>query len=364
MINNRYSEPPKLEGYYYSFDEAKEARDSGKILTIRLETSRACNLRCEYCCNRSGRPLKWELPHNKLIDIIKQAKELGAKSVVIIGGGEPTIYPKFRKLIKNISSLKMIPVVFTNTQTMSKNLAAFLFKNNASVIIKLDSLNEKIQDKMAGVKGVYRRIQNGLKNLWSAGYKSLVNKGKYKLGASFVVNRQNSNEIQYIWKFCRENKIIPNMEMMIPNGLAKGQKRLMLRKKEWKNLKLKLLDLDRKEFNYDWFPYTPLAGMGCFQVIYNLYISIDGKVRPCSSIHCNVANINKLSLKQIIDLPFFKIARNIEKYLKGKCGKCKNHKKCIGCRGLAYSTNKTKGKGGIASLCNEDSSCFLRLAKI
>ena len=178
------------------------------------------------------------------------------------------------------------------------------------------------------------------------------------MGASFVVNKENLKEVPDIWKFCRENKIIPNMEMMIPNGLAKDQRKLMLGKDEWKDLKLKLLDIDRNKFNYDWFPYAPLAGMGCFQVMYNLYISIDGNVKPCSSIHCHVANINNFSLREIINLPFFKMARSIEKCLKGKCGKCRNHEKCIGCRGLAYSVNKIKGKGDVDSLCSEDPSCF------
>lgn len=356
---NKYIETPKLEGYYYSFREAVDARDSGKILSMRIETSRACNLRCKYCCNKSGKPLKNELKYEKIVNIIHQAKQLGAKSIVVIGGGEPTIYPKFKELILQINSLNMTPVVFTNAQTMTKDLAKFLFENNASIIIKLDSLNQKIQDEMVGVPGAYNKIQAGLKNLLTSGYKSLLDHGRYKLGASFVVNKMNLKDIPNIWRFCRDNKIIPNLEMMIPNGLAKDEDRLMLNKKEWKNLKLKLLEIDRREFNYDWFLYAPLAGMGCFQVMYNLYISVDGNARPCSSIHCNIANVNKFSLKQIINLPFFKIARNIEKHLKGKCENCSHHEKCIGCRGLAYSVNKLNEEGDVVALCSEDPSCSL-----
>ena len=57
-----FKAPPKLEGYVYSFDEAKKARDSGKILSIRLETSKRYNLKCKYYCNRSGKVLKDEIP--------------------------------------------------------------------------------------------------------------------------------------------------------------------------------------------------------------------------------------------------------------------------------------------------------------
>ncbi|KPJ56534.1 hypothetical protein AMJ49_04635 [Parcubacteria bacterium DG_74_2] len=360
MAKNKYKAIPKLEGYYYSFKEAKEARDTGKILTIRIETSRICNLRCNYCCNRSGKPLKNELSYTKLKKLIKEAKELGAKSVIVIGGGEPTIYPKFKNIIKYIYELNMMSVLFTNSQTMSKSLTKFLYQYNVSVITKLDSLNEETQDTIAGVRGTFKNIQKGIRNLLDVGYKDWAKKGKYKLGASFVVNKINAREIPSIWRFCRENYIFPNLEMIIPNGVAKKEQKLLLKRNEWRQLKQKLLKIDRKEYNYNWFPYAPLGGIGCFQVMYNLYISIDGNVRPCSSIHCHVANVKNMSLKEIINLPFFNIARNIEKHLKGKCGRCKNHFKCIGCRGLAFSVNKNKGRSEIESLCSEDPSCSLK----
>lgn len=42
MNKKLYKNPPILEGYVYSYNEAVESRDNNKILTIRLETSRLC----------------------------------------------------------------------------------------------------------------------------------------------------------------------------------------------------------------------------------------------------------------------------------------------------------------------------------
>lgn len=190
------------------------------------------------------------------------------------------------------------------------------------------------------------------------GYGRNTKNGEYNIGASFVVNKKNSKEVPNIWRFCRDRNIFPNLEMMIPNGNAKDEKKLILTKKDWKKLKLKLLSIDENEYNYAWLPYTPLVGAGCFQAIYNIYISVLGEARPCSSIHCKVANVNSQTLKEIIELPFFKIARSIDKHLSGKCKNCKHHKKCIGCRGLAFATNINKGKDEFTSLCAEDPSCF------
>lgn len=79
-----------------------------------------------------------EISYDSLVGLVDEAKTLGAKSVVVIGGGEPTIYPQFRELISHINSEGLIPVIFTNTQGITDDLAKFLFDNNVTVITKLD----------------------------------------------------------------------------------------------------------------------------------------------------------------------------------------------------------------------------------
>lgn len=354
----QYKLPPKLLGYVYTYDEAVKSRDSGQILTIRIETSRICNLRCQYCCNRSGIALDNEIPYNKLLSIIDEAKDMGAKSIIVIGGGEPTIYPHFRDLIMHIEHLKLVPVVFTNAQTITLELAEFLFRHNVSVIIKLDSLDKERQDSLVGVEGAYDRIQNSLNNLKSVGYGSEKDNA-LRLGASFVVSKFNYDEIESIWRFCRQNNLFPNLEMMIPNGNAKEMMDKIVPASDWKSLKERLLAIDQNEFGYSWFPYTPLVGASCFQVMYNLYITVEGEVRPCSSIHCHIANVYRYSLREITELPFFRVARYIDNYLCGSCGSCDQHRHCIGCRGLAYAFN-SDSKSDIEALCSPDPSCLYR----
>ncbi|MFA6528134.1 MAG: radical SAM protein [Candidatus Gracilibacteria bacterium] len=356
----KFKPTPKLEGYFYSFEESKNARDNGRILAIRTETSLVCNLRCRYCCNRSGKPSSDEITFEKIIDVVNQAKDLGAKSVVVIGGGEPTIYPKFKELIKHIHSLGMVPVIFTNTQKMTKEMVKFLRKYNVTVITKLDSLDEKTQDYLTGVKGSFKKIHKGIQNLIDAGYADVKDSQKSKLGASFVVSKKNAHEIPAIWRFCRDRKIYPNLEMMVPKEKGVDNSDWLLSREEWKDLKSKLLEIDRNEYGYDWLPHTPHIGTGCFQVMHNLYITVKGFVRPCACTSNDFANIKDYSLKEINNLPFFQIARHIEKNLKGKCANCKHHSKCIGCRGLAYTQSRyIDGKDPVESLCAEDPSCFM-----
>ncbi len=357
-MNKAFKTTPKLEGYFYSYEESCDARDKGKLLAIRVETSLVCNLRCRYCCNRSGKAAPDEITYEQIIDVINQAKKLGAKSVVDIGGGEPTVYPKFRELIKHIHSLDMVPVIFTNTQIMTKELAQFLKDHNVSVITKLDSLDEETQDNLTGVKGSFQKIMEGTQNLIEV--YDPENNPKTKLGASFVVHKKNAHEIPAIWRFCRNRKIHPNLEMMVPKEKGVDNSDWLLTRNEWKDLKTHLLKIDQEEYGYDWLPHTAHVGTGCFQVMHNLYITVKGFVRPCACSSNDFANIKDYSLKEIIELPFFRTARNIDKHLQGKCGDCKHRSECIGCRGLAYTENRyLKGKDHIEALCSEDPSCFM-----
>ncbi len=49
-----FSPPPILKGYMYGAQEAHQARNSNRLLAIRLETNKSCNLRCRYCYAQSG----------------------------------------------------------------------------------------------------------------------------------------------------------------------------------------------------------------------------------------------------------------------------------------------------------------------
>lgn len=364
------SPPPILRGYMYGAQEAHEARDSNKLLAIRIETNKSCNLRCRYCYAQSGEDSAKVADFNNLKRIILEAKELGIRSVVVIGGGEPTLYPNFRDLIAYIDSLGIIPVIFSNTLLMTEELAGFLYKHNASVMGKLDSLKPEVQDYLAGREGASEDIRKGLGNLLKAGFSKPSGLGELRLGVSFVSNKMNLEEIEEIWHFCRQNNIFPNMEILTPTGRANDElKDKLLTADEIKEYKLKLLEIDRKYYGYNWLPYTPITASGCLQHLYSLYINIEGNVRPCAPTKLDEHpalriggeypyNINKMSLREIYSSDLFTYVRNIDKVLEGKCGNCEHLEECIGCRGYAYSVGVNNGVDPLEALRMECQQCF------
>jgi radical SAM protein with 4Fe4S-binding SPASM domain len=367
---SRYDSPPMLAGYTYDPQDAYKARDENRLLTIRLETNHTCNLRCRYCYAGSGESLSCEMEYAQLADIVTQAAAMGARSVVVIGGGEPTLYPRFRELISFINSLDMIPVVFTNAVVIDSNMAQFLYKHNASIMGKMDSLRSDVQDYLAGRSGAFEMMQRGLGNLIEAGFTRKADGRLVRLGLSFVVNRLNLDETEDIWHYCRRNNIFPNMEVITPTGRALDEMAdQYITLDQVAERKLRLLDIDREYYGFDWLPFTPLAGSGCLQHMYSMYVTIRGDIRPCAptkfdenpSLRKNGSyphNVLGRSLKSIYDEPLFQYVRNIDRHLEGKCSGCDYLDECIGCRGYAYSVGVNEGKDPYAALRGECRLCF------
>ncbi|MCX6579976.1 MAG: GAF domain-containing protein [Candidatus Aminicenantes bacterium] len=359
VILNDVKLPPQLIGYTFSAQQAHDTKKANRLLSLRLETSLICNSRCIYCCNDSGRKKGEEISFEKKKEILEEALHLGAESIVFIGGGEFLCYDRYPELLKLVYELKMTPVIFTNGIKIDKQTAEFLKETNSTIIVKLDSLDRQIQDKMSGMDGAFDHIFLALDNLRYAGYRHNKEDKNLKIGASAVVTNWNIKGIPDFWRYCRENGIFPNLELLIPNGRARGREDLMPKKEDISDLKDKLLDIDR-QLGYEWIPYTPRIGSGCLQLLYSLYITYDGYIRPCASLRYQTLNIRDVTLKEAISREPYRTARNIHSHLQGKCKECIYAYYCYGCRGLTYTEMKLRGASDFDALCAEDTSCHMR----
>lgn len=350
--------PPALAGYTIDHERAREFRDNGKLLTMRLETSRVCNLACIYCNNDTRVKPNDEISFSAMQKAIRQARALGVESVVIIGGGEPLLYTHIEELIAYVFELGMIPVVITNGLKLTKDFCSFLWDNNASILLKCDSLNGETQDKLSGKTGTHAAIMHAIDLVMQAGFND-SSYGNLRIGLSFVVTKINYDDIPPIWRFCRDNKFFPNFEEFIPRGRGwTNYDALFVDNKRVFALKEKLLELDRMQYGYDWLIHTPLPGHGCLQPMCSVYITSAGVVQPCSDIDVPFSNIRDGSIEEIINTPFFQLSRNIEKHLKGKCCCCEHGNVCIGCRGNAFSVGIIQGMSPEDALCSPDPLCL------
>lgn len=307
--------PTKLKGYSYSVETGKSARNSEKLLTLRVETSLLCNMKCIYCAWDSGKALKDEIDFKLLKDFVTEGKELGCKSVVIIGGGEPTIYNYFKELVTYITQLDMIPVVITNGMTMDKELADFLYINNSSVLLKFDSMNPEIQNYLSGIPNAHSRINTAFDYLVKAGFTKRNSDEELRLGFSFVVTSKNISEICKIWTFCRENNIYPNMELLNPIGRSSDNiKDLMPEPVRLNEVMQQIKEVDELKFDIKHSLCSSHANH-CLQHIYSLYLNVQGFIQPCGAIRMQKFNYKDMSIKEVLDTSYFKHIRYQETHL-------------------------------------------------
>lgn len=319
--------------YGFSKEAIFQARDSNKLLTLDLELSRICNYNCKYCYSSAGVQLDKELSYMELCDIVDQAESLGVQSIVIVGGGEPLLYPYLKNIISYIFEKQIRIVLFTNGALLDKDMSHFLREHNVFPVLKANGISPKTINWLCGNTRAYVNFMDAVSCLQDVGYTD--REGTF--GISTIICRQNYNEIVPLWKWCRENKLIPYFERLCPQGRALRHN-MQISTKELEDIFYKLFQLDKKEYNILWDAvHPPIAGASCSRHYYSLYIKSNGDAIPCSGIDIPVGNIREKELQQIImGSNVIQDLRHIDSFIKGKCKHCDDADECYGCRGNAY----------------------------
>lgn len=320
-------------GLEFSQEEIAAAQARGGLLSMELELSRACNLRCIYCYAASGAPAANELSLAEIFSAVDQAIALGARKIIILGGGEPTLYKDLFKVIDYILAQKVKVDVFTNGMLVDREKAEALYARGVSVVIKMNSRVPEVQDLLAGHGGAFGAIQKGLKALRDAGYPD----ENHTLGIETIICRQNYDELPALWTWARERGIIPYIEMMTLQGRATENPDLEVSIDMVKSLFEELAVIDRDKFDSHWTPHPPLAASQCARHEYSCTVTSNGDVQPCPGVSVAAGNIREQSLAEILNKskPIQEL-RNIRKIIKGRCGECQFGEYCYGCRGHAY----------------------------
>ena len=325
--------PQEHWGMEFTPQEIADCLKDEGLLSLELELSRACNLRCIYCYASSGQPLENELSLDEIFDVIDQAVDMGARKIIVLGGGEPLIYPHIFDVIDYILAKKIVVDLFTNGTYIDEHTARELYSRKVAISLKMNSRTAEVQDILAGKQGTFAAIDRGLTALKSAGYPDK----DHTLGIETIVCRQNLEEIPDLWRWARRQCIIPYVEMMTLQGRASENSSLEVSNKEVQALFEELAKIDLKEFGRKWEPLPPLAASRCARHEYSCTVTSVGDVNPCPGVSIAIGNIRKQSLKDMLHTStVIHELRNIRQTIKGRCSQCTHNKLCYGCRGHAY----------------------------
>ena len=252
-MGNCFSLPPNFE---QSQDAIQEAAQANRLLTMEIEFSLKCNFGCPYCYVPRPDYFDGELTLEEIQDAILQGKGLGAKKIIILGG-EPTIYPSIKALISFIRGQGLQVELFTNGSGVSREFAGFLFANDIRVVLKMNTFDRELQDKLAGKKGAYDIIHSALAALKDAGYPSK----EAFLAVSTVICSPNIDELPRMWQWLREQGIAPYFEMITPQANALDNQWLFVDSLRVYELFKELAEIDARRYGIEWDPQPPLVGI-------------------------------------------------------------------------------------------------------
>lgn len=307
--------------------------DRKGLLSIELEFTRRCNLRCIYCYADSGEPAPNELSLDEIRSVILQAKQLGAEKIVLLGGGEPLVYRELPEVIRFVHALGLQQYLFTNGTLIDGEYARFLREHGVSVVIKSNSRRPHVQDMLAGVSGSAANIRRGLEFLMDAGYPSR----EVMLGIQTIICRQNLEELPEMWRWARTHSIVPYFEILTQQGRAREHEDLSIPVPELKALFEQLAAIDEDEFGLAWSSRPTIAAFSCKRHLYSCLVNSRGGVQPCTGVDLEVGTIRERSLADILgSSTVIRDLRNIYQKIEGPCRSCQHNRECYGCRGNAY----------------------------
>lgn len=310
----------------------EQAVRQGKLLSMEIEFSLNCNFRCPYCYVPHDSQLKNELTVAEIKSAVLQAKDAGARKIIVLGG-EPTLYPHTLELIRFIREQDLVVEMFTNGSGVTEAFAESLAGMRVRVVLKMNAFDPAVQKQLSGNADAYDIIQNALSNLKKAGYPS----PDQFLAVSSIICRQNIAELPRMWQWLREQQIVPYFEIITPQANARIHDRLYVPPLELEVFFKTIADLDRRRFGRTWRIQPPLVGNRCMRHQFSCLVTSTGNVYPCVGITLSMGNIRERPLADILaHSQVLKDLKNYRQTIKGSCRVCDLADTCYGCRGAAF----------------------------
>lgn len=174
-------------------------------LYVRIKPTNKCNHNCFYCayknlkCDHSQRFNRSdEIPKNKMMEILKDFKEIGVRAVTYSGGGEPLIYPSIVDVIQKTAKYGIDLSMITNGQKLAGEKAELLTQAKW-VRVSLDVNDAETFSQVRGIRKEYfYELIGNIENF------AKKKNPDCELGINCVVHKENANQIYTIVKFFKE----------------------------------------------------------------------------------------------------------------------------------------------------------------
>jgi len=271
---------------------------------LLVDPTERCNYTCVGCWAGSY-DRAHELSFERFDKLMQEAKDLGIYFIVV-SGGEPTVYPHLLDIFKKHNDMAFM--FYTNGSLINEKYAEKLAEiGNAVPCISLEGFKEKTDWRRG--EGAFDKAMKAMDNLKKAGV---------PFGYSVTETSQNVEEIlsdEFVDFMIDKGAKIAWYFQYIPTGRDPDVKLMISPEQRLYSYKrVNYIRANKPLFAADFWNDGPYTG-GCIAGSRSyLHITADGGIEPCAFIHLAQGNINEISLKEALQLPFFKEIQKLQPY--------------------------------------------------
>jgi radical SAM protein with 4Fe4S-binding SPASM domain len=294
----------------------------GRPNTCQLELTYACDLRCPHCYVGSyNRPeyIARELDTATIKKVVDELKSIGILWLCFTGG-DPLVRPDFCELYAYAREQGFVVTVFTNGYSLRReHIELFKRQPPFSIEITLNAVEEKLYEKISGVKDSFKKVMAAI---------DALRRNKLPLKIKTAVTKDNVRHIAAIKKYARGHELNLTLDEFLHAGLGFNRRPLKYRLPPeyfYGNNKLKG---NRSAVKNPLFPCVASGGDG-FQ------IGPYGHISACCLIRKPDLNVLKNgvgpAVKEMVE--YF---RGLEFTTDSKCKTCAERDECGWCPGKAF----------------------------
>ncbi len=146
-----------IKGLRNYVDWQREINTSEKVLpvfnmapvSINLDLTTACNFACPHCVDSEVINTGGYLDMDMVKESLDTLKAHGLLSVILLGGGEPTLHRKFGEIVRYIKSLELQLGIVTNGSRLEQvNEVASVLGKNDWLRLSLDAASQDTFEKL------------------------------------------------------------------------------------------------------------------------------------------------------------------------------------------------------------------------
>lgn len=316
-------------------------------ISIHLDPTNKCNLKCRFCWQRSHERFGWldrktELSENKLLEIVKEAAKLGVKDWLISGGGEPFArLSTTTKIMVEIKKQEMRGDIITNGTLLNEFYSKKIIESEWDVMrFSVNAPLERVHNFMVNKKGSFKKVIKNIKTIQKLkekfgkekpiiGFNTVITSRNYSLFPSLVDlfnevegkilnvqtiilydtvekiwslnEEQRKDSIKYFKKAlgkCKKYGIRTNLDNYLQKGVIEKTTEMG-----------SIVDLGKKEV--DKFKGNSFLKAFCYEPFYLVTIRANGTVGSCRLFGDSGDNIHNKTLSQIWFGEYFNNARRI-----------------------------------------------------